>query len=352
MRWRNALMAGGAAVGAAAVFNRLVSRGIQPLENLLGGHEGWFDWRGRRISYTRHGDGAGLPLLLVHGIGVGNWSYEWRFNVDALASAHVVYTIDLLGFGRSDCPNTRYSARLYMRLIDDFAREVVGAPCALVASSLSAAYTAALGARDPGRFPALVLIEPVGLMRLNDPPSTAGDVGRAVMGAPVVGTAVFNALVSERGLRLYFDRTFVDRDYVTDEVINAYYRSAHQPGARYAAAAFLSGHLNVDVRSAIRRLTQPALLVWGEQAPIESPVEDVRGFRSLNPDLELAILDPAGLFPHAERAEEFNELVLDFLARATAGAAHSDPGLGRVPADGARMDSAPPPTPGAESRGG
>ncbi len=311
-------MAGGAAVGAAAVLNTLVSRGIEPLENLLGGDEGWFDWRGRRISYTRHGNGAGLPLLLVHGIGAGNWSYEWRANVDALARAHPVYAIDLLGFGHSDRPNTRYSARLYMRLIDDFAREVIGAPCALIASSLSAAYAAALGARDPGRFPALVLIEPVGLMRLNDPPSTAGDVARALMGAPIIGTTVFNALVSERGLRLYFDRTFVDRDFVADDLIDAYYRSAHQPGARYAAAAFLSGHLNIDVRSAIRRLRQPGLLVWGEQAPIESPVEDVRGFRALNPDFELAILDPAGLFPHIERAEEFNELVLAFLARATA----------------------------------
>ena len=318
-------------MGAAAVFNTIVSRQVEPLENLIGGDDGWFDWRGRRISYTRRGHG-GPPLLLVHGIGAGNWSYEWRSNVDALARAHTVYTIDLLGFGRSDRPNTRYSARLYIRLIDDFAREVVGAPCALIASSLSAAYATVLGARDPGRFLALVLIEPVGLMRLNDPPSTAGDVGRAVMGAPIVGTAFFNAMVSERGLRRYFDRVVVDPDFVTDEVIDAYYRSAHQPGARYAAAAFLSGHLNIDVRSAIRRLTQPGLLVWGEQAPIESPVEDVRGFRTLKPSFDLAILDPAGLFPHVERAEEFNELTLAFLARVTAGTESRHPGA--EPRDG------------------
>ncbi len=102
MRWRNALMAGGAAVGAAAVFNALVSRGIEPLENLLAGEEGWFDWRGRRIFFTRRGTGTGgVPLLLVHGIHAAASSYEWRANVHELARTHTVYALDLLGFGRS-----------------------------------------------------------------------------------------------------------------------------------------------------------------------------------------------------------------------------------------------------------
>ena len=312
MRWRKALISSGAALGVAATFNALIGRSVQPLENLIGGEEGWFNWRGHRIAYTKRG--AGPPVLLVHGIYATASSFEWRFNVDEFARQHTVFTIDLLGFGRSDRPAVRYSARLYLALIADFIAQVVGASAVIVASSLSAAYAIVLGARDPGRFPALVLIEPTGLVRLHKSPSAAGDVARYAVDSPVLGTAVFNAMVSRRSIRDYLERHYVDGEIVTDELVDAHYATAHQPGAKYAPSAFLSWHLNLDVRRALRRLLQPSLLVWGEQA-VETPVEDVRGFRALRPEMDVAILDPAGSLPHDERPDDFNEIVTTFLTR-------------------------------------
>ncbi len=313
--WRRALLASGAAIGAAATLNALATRGVAPLDNLIGGEAKWFEWRGRRLFYTHRKARArkGRPVLLLHGIHATAWSYEWRSNVDALAAQHDVYALDLLGFGMSDRPQLRYSARLYMRLIDDFARQVIGEATTLIASSLTAAYAAVLGARDPGQYPALVLIEPTGLVRRNSAASTGGDVARLVVDAPLVGSAVFNALASRRSVRYWLERAYVDLEFVTPELVSIYYRAAHQPGARHAPAAFLSGHLNLDVRGAIRRLRQPVLLVWGEQA-VETPVEDARGFMALNPALQLTILDPAGMLPHDEQSAEFNGIVTRFLA--------------------------------------
>lgn len=312
MRWRKALISGGAALGVAATFNALIGKSVDPLENLIGGEEDWFYWRGHRIAYTRRGGGP--PMLLVHGISTTASSFEWRFTVDELARQQTVYTIDLLGFGRSDRPAIRYSARLYLALITDFVAQVIAAPVVLAASSLSAAYAIVLGARDPGRFPALVLIEPTGLVRLHKSPSAAGDVARYAVDSPVLGTAVFNAMVSRRSIRDYLERHYVDGEIVTEEMVEAHYATAHQPGAKYAPSAFLSWHLNLDVRRALRRLLQPALLVWGEQA-VETPVEDVRGFRALRPEMDIAILDPAGSLPHDERPDDFNEIVTTFLTR-------------------------------------
>ena len=312
MGWRKALISGGAALGAAATFNALVGRNVEPLENPLDGDERWFHWRGHRVAYTRRG--VGPPILLVHGIGLTAWSSEWRSNVDALSADHTVYAIDLLGFGRSDRPAIRYSARLYLALLGDFANQVVGSPLVLIATHLSAAYAIVLGASDPGRFPALALIAPTGLVRLHKAPSTGGDLARYAVDSPVLGTAVFNALVSRRALRSHLDRLYLESDLVTDDVVDAAYATTHQPGAKYAPSAFLSGHLNIDVRRALRRLSQPVLIVWGEQA-VDPPVDDVRGFRSLRPDVEIAILDPAGSLPHGERPDQFNDLVTSFLAR-------------------------------------
>ena len=271
-------MSGGALLGAAAAYNAFARKGVDKLTNLIGGEEGGFDWRGRRISFTKRGNGP--PILLVHGIHAAAWSYEWHDNVDYLARTNTLYTVDLLGFGRSDRPAVRYSARLYISLISDFVDRVVGDPCVLVATSLSGAYAIVLGARDPQRFPAVALVSPTGLVRLNRTSGIAGEAGQLAVYAPIVGTAMFNALVSRRSIRSYLEKTYADDSIVTDELVEIYYWTSHQRGARHAPAAFISGHLNIDVRQALRRLSQPALLIWGEEGTTP-PVEESRSFRAI-----------------------------------------------------------------------
>ena len=311
-RWKMALLSGGAALGAAALFNAFVRRDVRRLENEIGGSEEWLEWRGHRIFATARGSGA--PILLVHGIHAAASSFEWRAVVDPLARQHTVYTVDLLGFGRSDRPDIRYTARLYTSLISDVAQMLVGEACTLIGSALSAAYAAVLGARDPDRFPAVVLIEPTGLVRLNRAPGPGGEFAKLAFDSPVLGTAMFNSLVSRRSVRYWLERAYADHRHVTGELVDHYFQTAHQPGAKYAPSAFLGGHLNLDVRRAMRRLFQPALLVWGDEA-VDTPVEDVSGFRALKPDIEEAILEGTGMLPHDEQPEEFVSRVDAFIAR-------------------------------------
>lgn len=314
---RKTLLSGGAAIGVAAAFNALALRDVEPLENLIGGEQLFFDWRGYRIACTRRGSGP--AVLLVHGLHAAASSFEWRFNVDELARHYTVCTIDLLGFGCSDRPNVRYSARLFTTLIADAAAFLVGGPCVLVANGLSAAYAIVLGARDPAHFPALVLIQPTGLVRANRSAGTGGGFARLAIDSPVVGTALFNALVSKRSLRLDLERRYAHDELVTSDMLDAYYLTAHQPGAKYAPSAFLSGFLNIDVRNALRRVHQPALLVWGELA-CDAPVEDARGFTQLKQDLQLAVIERVGDLPHDERPAEFNHIVGTFIEQSGVGA--------------------------------
>lgn len=315
MRWRNLFLGGGAAVGAAATYNAFARRAIAPLSDPLGGDESTFDWRGHKVVYSVRGSGP--PILLLHSIHAAGWSYEWKANVETLAQTRTVYTVDLLGFGRSDRPPIRYTARLYLSLISDFAEEVIGGPCALIAVSLTAAYALVLGARDPARFPALVVIEPTGLVRLSNSSGATGDVARFAVDTPVLGTAFYHGLVSRNSLRAFLKLVYHDNELVTDEMVDAYYATSHQPGAKHAPAAFLAQQLNIDVRHAVRRITQPALLAWGEQA-VQEPIDEIRPFLTLHPGFETAIFDPAGDLPHSERAAEFNEIVTGFLNRAEA----------------------------------
>jgi len=328
--WRKILLSGGALLGVAAAYNALARKGVDQLTNLVGGEEGGFEWRERRVAFTKRGSGP--PVLLIHGIHAAAWSYEWRNNVDALARTNTVYTIDLLGFGLSERPAIRYSARLFISLISDFVSRVIDEPTVLVASSLSAAYAIVLAARDPHRFPAVCLIAPSGLVRLNEPVGIGGEAGRLAVDTPIAGTAMFNALVSRPQLRRYLKNVYSNDSLVTKELVDIYYATSHQRGARHAPAAFLSGHLNIDVRHALRRLSQPALLVWGEQGSM-APVEEFRGFREIKRDFEISVLSPAGDLPHDERPEDFNVILSTWLNRLSLSSARTLDTLPGTPED-------------------
>ncbi len=300
--WRKILLSGGAILGAAAAYNAFARKGVDQLTNLIGGEEGGFEWRDRRVAFTKRGKGP--PILLIHGIHAAAWSYEWRNNVDALAKTNTVYTIDLLGFGMSDRPAIRYSARLYISLISDFVSRVIDEPTVLVAS----------------------------LVRLNEPVGLGGEAGRLAVDTPIAGTAMFNALVSRQQLRRYLRSAYSNDSLVTRELVEIYYATSHQRGARHAPAAFLSGNLNIDVRHALRRLSQPAMLVWGEQGSI-APVEEFRGFREIKRDFEISVLSPAGDLPHDERAEDFNVILSTWLNRLSLSSASTLDTLPGTPAD-------------------
>ena len=91
----------------AATTTALINKAIKlsaTSRNVLGEPEALcYKWRLGNIYYTR--TGSGKPLLLVHDLTPASSGYEWKNLVGKLAENHTVYTIDLLGFGRSEKPN-------------------------------------------------------------------------------------------------------------------------------------------------------------------------------------------------------------------------------------------------------
>jgi pimeloyl-ACP methyl ester carboxylesterase len=322
MRWRKAAAAGGAALGAAALYNVTASHGIAGLENELGGESCELLWRGHRVAYSRRGRGE--PVLLLHGIYAGASSNEWRHTVDSLAERYTVFTVDLIGFGRSDRPKLRYTPAFYQAFLSDILSRLGRGPLAVVASSLSAAHVVGLVARDPRHVAALALIEPTGLGQLTGPGSTAQGAAQLLLEAPIVGTAAYNALTSPASVRHYLEEIYADDRLVTDELVESYVRNARQPGGKYAVAAFVGGQLNVDIRQSLRRVRQPMLLLWGEQAR-QNPVQHAHGFRVLRPEADWALISGAGDLPHDEQPRATNAALHRFLEQLKVGARSTSP---------------------------
>ncbi|HLY29397.1 MAG TPA: alpha/beta fold hydrolase, partial [Ktedonobacterales bacterium] len=196
--WQIVMLALAGGLGTLALANRLSRLGVGLPDDGLSGDEGRYAWRHGSVYFTVKGRGE--PLLLIHGVYAGASSYEYRRVFDQLAERYRVFAPDLLGFGRSDRPPVVYTPRLYIELIQDFARQVVGAvdhPLSVIASSLGAAFAIRAAAERPDLFARLALIEPTGIESLVGPSDTPGRrLWRAALRAPVVGESMYNMLVS------------------------------------------------------------------------------------------------------------------------------------------------------------
>jgi pimeloyl-ACP methyl ester carboxylesterase len=308
-------LVGGALAGLGAINTWLGLR-VRPLENTMPGSTRFYQWpRASELTnvFYKTVDDNGAPLVLVHGIDAAASSEEWSQVVGALAATNRVFVLDLPGFGYSDRPNRSYVATDYVDFLDDFLRDVVKEPAIVVASSLSAAHAVAVAARSPERISTLLLVCPTGLERLADAPETWQQQLGYLLRLPIVGSTMFNLLVSHRALGYFLrERTFADPAFVTPQIVEAFYRTSHQPGARFAPAAFVGGKLNLSIRETYPSLAQPVYIIWGREAQV-TPVSDANLFIQSRHQTRLKVLDGCGLLPHVEKPEEFLAVVRGWL---------------------------------------
>ncbi|GAB3701842.1 alpha/beta fold hydrolase [Halorubrum pallidum] len=317
MRLRN--LAGGLLLGTGALA--ALNTGLRyegELESPLDGDDGTFRWRGMDVAYTEAGDPDDPDLVLLHGVNAAGSSGEWRAVFDDLAADYHVVAPDLPGFGRSDRPPLRYSAALYEDFVRDFLADF--ADPAVVASSLSAAYAAAvIDADDPTADVSIrgfVGVCPTTVAGPSPPKSWL----RELLRSPVLGDALFNLIVSKPSIR-YFnaDHGYDDPTSPSEEWTDYEWRTSHVENARFAPASFVSGYLNsdLDLAAAFGAMETPPTIVWGREAEV-SPLSDGRELADAA-DARLVVFDRAKLLPHVEHPERFVETVEEaFVAGATA----------------------------------
>lgn len=310
--WRTAASLGIGVAGGMALFNAIQGRQAGPLMSEVPGETRYWPTRLGSVFYKTSGDGP--PLVILHGFHAGASSYEMRRQVGPLAGRFRVYAPDWLGFGLSDRPAIRYTAQVYIDLLEGFIRDVVREPAHVIASSLAGAYVIDVAARVPDLFRRLLLIAPTGLTHLVSAPDEVQAGLRHLVASPLLGTAAFNLLARRPSLRYYLaQQAYSNPACISGATIDAYYATTHQPGARHAPASFISGALNRSVKSSWPQVTHPTLLVWGRDAT-STPVTDAEAFLALRPEARLEIFDHARLLPNDEHADRFNALAADFLS--------------------------------------
>jgi len=113
---------------------------ISTLDNFLDKSKGhYYKWRFGRVFYTKQGQGS--PILLIHDLSSHSSSHEWHEISEELSKTNTVYALDLLGCGRSDKPNLTYTNYLFVQLITDFIKNVIGDKTDVIATGDSGSFT-------------------------------------------------------------------------------------------------------------------------------------------------------------------------------------------------------------------
>lgn len=275
-----------------------------------------------RVHHT-HG-GRGTPVLFIHGLGSSGY-IEWRFNLEPASASHRVYAPDLPGFGRSQKPRARYGIPYFTRFIDRYMEQRGLRSAAVVGASLGGRVALELTLKHPKRVNRLVLVNSLGLGR----PSLQLTYGLITL--PRVGEAFMR--VARNALRWAPPRMIrrvaggyvgasSDLERTMDDEYLGHLREMHSakgyPDAYLATVrslvtpAALFG-ARYDLTKQLHEIHVPVQIVWGADDPL-FPVSHATRAHALIRSSRLAVIEGAGHTPQAERPEEFNRVLLNFLS--------------------------------------
>ena len=201
--------------------------------------------------------GAGTPVLLVHSVNAAASAYEMKPLFDHLASRRPVYALELPGYGESTRGDRGYTPQLMADAICNVL-ERIGEPAHVVALSLSSEFSARASIRLPERFVSLTLVSPTGFGNVSGSQPRGGRLLRNRLWAQ----ALFDVIASRRSIEFFLSPSF--EGSADEGFVEHAYRTSHQPGARFAPLAFLSGELfsRDAVELLYRNGTVPSLILY------------------------------------------------------------------------------------------
>ena len=177
-------------------INRTIAAAAQ-LKQLLGiTHSKYFEWRFGNIYYTKKGDGK--PILLIHDTLPGASGYEWSEIEEKLAEDHTVYTVDLLGCGRSDKPGITYTNFVYVQMICDFIRKIIGQKTDIIASGFSSSFVIMACHNEKELFNKIMLVNPPSPDFLRQMPTRRDHLLKLALEIPVFGTCAGMVLLGKK----------------------------------------------------------------------------------------------------------------------------------------------------------
>lgn len=288
----------GALAGMYA-YNKFVASVTANKNALTTKNGSFYSWRQGNIFYTK--TGTGKPLLLIHDTNSASSSVEWSKITKYLQKNHTVYTIDLLGCGRSDKPNLCYTNYMYVQLLTSFLKDIVGEKADVVASNFSSSFVIMANQIEPDKIDRMIFINPVSLSTVNAIPDQESKLKQTIINLPLVGTYIYNLLMNPKRIDRQFRRTFFKREQlVSSSVKDAFYEGAHKDNSsgKYLYSSILGNYMNIDLRHAIKKSDKPIHLIASTE--IKSNYKTIQEYKKQSPKIDVTHISNCRLYPQLE----------------------------------------------------
>ncbi|XP_036949629.1 1-acylglycerol-3-phosphate O-acyltransferase ABHD5-like [Acanthopagrus latus] len=268
------------------------------------------------------------PLVLLHGFGGG--VALWAQNLDSLSSSGPVYALDLLGFGRSSRPqftsDPEGAEEQFMTALEEWREKVGLEEMVLLGHNLGGYLSAAYTLKYPHRVKHLLLVEPWGFpARPENPNHSSIPMWIRAMGAvmspfnPLAGLRLAGPLgpMLVQTIRSDFKQKYssvFDDNTVSDYI---YHLNAQTPSGETAFKNMTIPY-GWAKRPMLERIDQvqgdiPISFIYGSRSSIDS--DSGYAFKKTRPDAEIRVIRGAGHYVFADQPEDFNQTVLQILAR-------------------------------------
>lgn len=223
--------------------------------------------------------GSGPPLVLIHGYGVSG--HIWQPTLPYLAQRHKVLVVDLPGYGHSQVAGS-WRLRAMAPLLATWLRQMNSPPVALMGQSMGGAIAIHLAAYAPELVTKLILVSAAGI-------PLQADLSTLVL----------------RSMRSFLQVS--DGRYPLELI-----RDVLRPRLRL----FWQGAqemLRSDFRAELAGITQPTLILWGED-DLLLPIALGHALSAALPHATFVTLSACGHRPMLARPELLSRLALDFLS--------------------------------------
>lgn len=289
-------------------FNKLLQLKAVSKERLYSSNSNFYNWKFGKIFYTVHGTGS--PVLLIHDICCERSDYEWKLIINELSKEHTVYTIDMIGCGRSDKPKITYTNYLYVQLISDFIKNIIKHKTHIIATGLSASACIMSCYIEPQYFEKLTLVNPLPLQTLNRCPKYHDKLLKRIIETPILGTFIYNmrftnTLIRKRFLHHYFSEV----EAVSRHHVDVFAEASHLGGSscRYLMSSIQANYININVSHALRSINNDIQIIVG--ADNEQGEQIKESYQELNASIETVTIPGTKLIPHMEKPAEFLESI-------------------------------------------
>lgn len=305
------LLATLAIASISILINKLIFYFSSKHEKLYLPNNNYFDWRFGKIYYTKNGQGS--PILLIHDLDASQSSYEFKSLINRLEKNYTVYTIDLIGFGKSDKPKTTYTNFLFVQLITDFISTIIKQKTNLVCIGKSTTIGLTVCNYNPNIINKLLFVNTPNIKTLNLVPHKNHKINKKILESYLVGTSIFNVLYSNFSISKHLSSQVVDSSIITKRYIQSRNESAHLGGeaSKYVDASIRCYFTNLNITHALKSINHSIYFLISDG--YVNHEEILRDYIELNPSIETAIINNTKGLPWIENPDQLCNYISIFI---------------------------------------